>query len=66
MTKADDEERWLIRSLDPRNPKDRGLIEWLAETTLLGGVSSLGPRWPKPKLVWSNDDKRGEEVERCK
>ena len=50
MTKADDEERWLTRSLDPGNPKDRGLIEWLAETTLLGGFSSLGAKWPKPRL----------------
>ena len=57
LTKAEAEERWLTRSLDPR--KDRGLIEWLAETTLLGGVSSLAEaKWPRPKLVWSNEDKR--------
>lgn len=55
MTKAEAEQRWLIRSLDPRNPKDRAMIEWLAETTLLGGVSSLSTRWPR--LVVDNDER---------
>ena len=55
LRKVEAEQRWLIRSLDPRDPKDRALLEWLAETSLLGGVASVGVKWPRPYLAVNND-----------
>jgi len=45
-----------VRAIDPRSAEGRKFLDWLAETTLLGGVGSLGPKWPKPKLVWSKSE----------
>jgi hypothetical protein len=42
----------MIASLDPRNPKDRTMLEWLSEVTILGGISSR--TFVKPRLVIDN------------
>jgi hypothetical protein len=64
MRKLEAEQRRLeakVRAIDPSSAEGRRFLEWLAETTLLGGVSSLSTRWPKPRLVVNNDDKREED-----
>jgi hypothetical protein len=62
MKKLEAEQRRLgakVRAIDPSSAEGRAFLDWLTETTLLGGVSSLSTRWPKPKLVVDNS-KKGE------
>ena len=64
MRKFEAEQRRLeakVRAIDPSTAEGRRFLDWLSETTLLGGVSSLrAAKWPKPELVWSNDQKSEE------
>ena len=48
----------MVHAIDPSTEEGKQMIEWLCETTLLGGI---GGAWPKPRLVVSNKREEGSE-----
>ena len=41
----------MVHAIDPSTEEGKQMIEWLCETTLLGGI---GGAWPRPRLVIDN------------